>query len=535
MSFLKKTDWLHINNKTITKEKLRNSIVLFSLVNLIWFIFRTGSKPTRIVYPCQRAAVNNISVSLSSLVPLSITTSFLTTLKTFLIKNRYLILPILLVGIISGEVFLSTVTPNPYQEIRLSIESKNASTFPASDIYVLNGQTIAHISNLINLMSLNDLFFYKSSVVGEIQGPKGLIACDDVVLLKINSQWDERGGTNTDLLNELILAIVDHPDGFIGEIIVADNGQGFGSMDYTKNNAENNSQSTQVVVDMFLSMYNISTYSWDDIRSKSVEEYSEGDMTDGYIVYDTADPETGIYVSYPKFKTEFGTAISFKHGIWNGTGYEKRLKVINLPVLKSHSNYGVTASVKNYMGVQTEVLNGGLANGHRTIATGGMGTLMLECGLPTLNIIDAIWVNANPSPDLYCGPSTSYWMATRVNILIAGLDPVALDYWAAKYVLVPTASSIGYDDTQSLQPDKTVRGRLEEAFGVWLELTKDEMLRSGCNVTSDENRMNVVTNSTSSSSSSSSSPISGFEVIISVLSLAIIPHLFSRRRRKLST
>ena len=434
---------------------------------------------------------------------------------------------------ISGEVFLSTVTPNPYQEIRLSVESKNASAFPASDIYVLNGKTNAHISNLINLMSLNDFFFYKSSIVGEIQGPEGLIACDDVVLLKINSQWDERGGTNTDLLKELIQAIVDHPDGFIGEIIIADNGQGLGSMDYVENNAKNNSQSTQVVVDMFSPTFNVSTYCWDDIRSKSVDEYSEGDMTDGYIVYDIADSETGIFVSYPKFKTKFGTAISFKHGIWNGTVYEKRLKVINLPVLKSHSRYGVTASVKNYMGVQTEELNGGLANGHRSIATGGMGTLLVECGLPTLNIIDAIWINANPWPDIYCGPSTSYWMATRVNILIAGLDPVALDYWAAKHVLVPTASSIGYDETQYLDPEKTERGGLEEAFGVWLELTKDEMLRNGCNVTSDENRMNVITNSTSSSSSSS--PISGFEVPITILSLAMISLLFLRRRRKLSS
>lgn len=479
--------------------------------------------------------MSNVSVSLSSLIPLSITTPIFTTFKTFLIRNKFIIIPILLLGMMSGEVFLSTVTPNPYQEIQLSVESKNASTFPASDIYVLNGQTIAHISDLINLMSLNDLFFYKSGDGGEVQEPKGLIACDDVVLLKINSQWDERGGTNTDLLKELIQAIVDHPDGFIGEIIVADNGQGLGSMDYGENNAENRSQSTQVVVDTFSAKYNVSTYSWDDIRSQRVEEYSEGDLMDGYIVYETADPETGIYASYPKFKTEFGTAISFKHGIWNGTGYEKRLKVINLPVLKSHSNYGVTASVKNYMGVQTEILNGGLANGHRSIATGGMGTLMVECGLPTLNIIDAIWVNANPSPDLYCGPSTSYWMATRVNILIAGLDPVALDYWAAKYVLIPTASSIGYDDTQALHPEKTERGRLEEAFGVWLELTKDEMLRSGYNVTSDENRMNIITNSTSSSSSSSSAPSSGFELTITVVGLVIIPLLLLQRRKKRSS
>ena len=74
----------------------------------------------------------------------------------------------------------------------------------------------------------------------------------------------------------------------------------------------------------------------------------------------------------------------------NGTGYEKRLKVINMPVLKSHVWYGVTASLKHYMGVQSEgeQVGVGLANGHDTVGTGGMGTLMVETGLPTLNIID---------------------------------------------------------------------------------------------------------------------------------------------------
>ena len=77
------------------------------------------------------------------------------------------------------------------------------------------------------------------------------IARDDIVLLKINSQWSDRGGTNTDLLQDLIQTIIDHPDGFSGEIVIADNGQGYGSMDHRENNAENQSQSTQDVVDMF--------------------------------------------------------------------------------------------------------------------------------------------------------------------------------------------------------------------------------------------------------------------------------------------
>jgi hypothetical protein len=495
-------------------------------------MFRTGSKPSRITYPCQRAAMGNISLSLGTLVPLSLTTPFLTTKKNFFPKNGILILSILILGMLSGEVFLRTVTLNPSQEIQLTFKPKAASTLPASDIFVVNENSTPTISELIDLMSLRGLFFYKSDSIGENQGPEGLIARDDILLLKINSQWPERGGTNTDILQDLIQTIIDHPDGFLGEIVIADNGQGYGGMDHTENNAEIKSQSTQDVVDMFSSVYNVSTYNWADIRSIRVNEYSEGDINDGYIVYESADPETGIYVSYPKFKTDYESYISFKHGLWNGTSYEKRLKVINLPVLKSHFIYGTTASLKNYMGVQSEILNGGLANGHTSIATGGMGTLMVECGLPTLNIIDAVWVNANPYPDLYCGPSTEYYMATRVNMLITGVDPVALDYWATKHVLIQTANSIGYDDTHTLDPENTQKSGLAEAFGVWLELTKEELLRSNFNVTTDEDRMNIVTNSFSSSSSSTSAQVSGFEsIFLTITSFTVVIFIYFKRKR----
>ncbi len=91
---------------------------------------------------------------------------------------------------------------------------------------------------------------------------------------------------------------------------------------------------------MFSSEYAVSAYDWQTIYTIQVDEYSDGDMTDGYWRNSTADPDTGVYVSYPKFQSEQGTYISFKHGIWNGATYEDRLKVINLPVLKSHEIYG---------------------------------------------------------------------------------------------------------------------------------------------------------------------------------------------------
>ena len=485
----------HVNGMQIrNRDKFKKkNLLFFGAASLLWFIFRTGTKPSRIVYPCQRAALANSSMLLSISISLSLA-SLLTKTKTFFSKKATTIALLIIVAsvILNSEQFWGNIQParavNPNQEIQLSLKPRSATAFPASNIFVVNGRAYAHIDKLVNLMGSHGLLFYKCGTSGMNQGPDGLVAHDDVVLIKINEEWPYRGGTNTDVLRELVQVIISHPDGFVGEIVVADNGQWQGSMNWPESNAEDITQSTQDVVDMFSPYYNISTYTWIPIRGTLVKEYVDGDLTDGYILYDTPDPETGIYVSYPKFRTKFGTYISFKNGVWNGTGYEKRLKVINMPVLKSHSCYGVTASLKHYMGVQTQRL----ANGHQTVATGGMGTLMVETGLPTLNIIDAIWINANPPPSTLAGPGTPYDRATRTNVLAASTDPVTLDYWAAKYVLVKTANLIGYTDTKSLDPSNTDKSGVSgEAFGVWLNLTKNEIVAGGHNVSNDEKHLNI--------------------------------------------
>ena len=61
------------------------------------------------------------------------------------------------------------------------------------------------VRRLIRSMQSRGLDFYQTP-----SSPGGLIASGDVVLLKINCQWAERGGTNTDLLRGVIQAILDH-------------------------------------------------------------------------------------------------------------------------------------------------------------------------------------------------------------------------------------------------------------------------------------------------------------------------------------
>jgi hypothetical protein len=379
----------------------------------------------------------------------------------------------------------------------LSLTGQTASLSPASNVFVVNGTTVDDdgVATLITLMGAQGRRFYQSPTNGATQGPDGLFAADDVILIKVNSQWNQRGGTNTDVLTALLQALVDHPNGFTGEIVVADNGQAQfgsagngGSLDWAQSNAENHAQSVQDVVDTLASTDHVSTYLWDAITRRRVDEYDSGDLTDGYVVNATADAVTGLMVSYPKFRTLYGTYVSFTRGIWDPaseTYDDARLKVINLPVLKSHGGYGVTAAVKHYMGVVSDQLTSDLgARAHDTIGNGGMGTELAGTRLPTLNLLDAIWVNAVPKH----GPSAAYDEATRVNVLAASTDPVALDAWAAKHVLMQAAQRLGYTDRSSLDPEYTGQW---SAFGNWLRRSQQALTRAGYTTTLNPAQINV--------------------------------------------
>ena len=175
----------------------------------------------------------------------------------------------------------------------------------SSDIFVVENTdgTGNGFEKLIALMEEQGLSFYKREGKDTENAAEGLIAKDDLIIIKVNSQWDQRGGTNTDLVKSIIEAIVGHPDGFIGEIVVADNGQAQfgargrgGSLDWNQNNARDRSQSMQKVVNMFSDSYRASVYLWDMITENRVGEYSEGDRQDGYILDSTPSPLSLIHI-----------------------------------------------------------------------------------------------------------------------------------------------------------------------------------------------------------------------------------------------
>jgi hypothetical protein len=291
----------------------------------------------------------------------------------------------------------------------------------------------AGIDALLDLMATNELSFFKRKDSAKQSEAYGLIAVDDVVLIKVNAQWKYRGCTNSDLVRGLIQRILDHPDGFSGEVVIIENGQGRGSLNcdtsssYNGNrevqaNANDPSHSFLFLVDDVFKGKPVSAYLLDPIRSKFI---AAGDhTTDGYRKLEN--------VSYPCFTTRRGTRVELREGVWNGGEYQQNLKLINVPVLKHHDRGGseITAALKHFYGLVS--MSDGRSNIRHYSGLGETcGKMVVAVRPPVLNIIDAIWVSHTALKGF---PAQATF---RTNQILASQDPVALDYWAAKNVLYP--------------------------------------------------------------------------------------------------
>ena len=288
------------------------------------------------------------------------------------------------------------------------------------------------LDTLLYLLGEKGLKFYRSSKETSLSGPSGLIAAEDIVLIKVNAQWKYRGATNSDLIRGLIQRILNHPDVFRGEVVIFENGQGRGSLNCDTNssysdakvhaNANDENHSFLYLVNNIFNDPRVSAYLLDSIRNKFIA--SNDHTTDGYRTYEN--------VSYPCFTTSNGRRVELREGIWNGNGYSQNLKLINVPVLKYHDQGGseITASLKHFYGI-VSMSDGQSGFRHYSGLGETCGKMVVSVCTPVLNIIDAIWVSHSSL--------TGYPASTtfRANQILASQDPVALDYWAAKYVLYP--------------------------------------------------------------------------------------------------
>jgi uncharacterized protein (DUF362 family) len=296
-----------------------------------------------------------------------------------------------------------------------------------------NGNNHIGVDSLLKLMGQQGLKFYRSSQQTTTSGPSGMIESDDVVLIKVNAQWKYRGCTNSDLIRGLIQRILDHPDGFGGEVVIFENGQGRGSLNcdtvgegypdaQVHANANDESHSFLYLVHTVFDDPRVSSYLLDPVRTRFIG--SADHATNGYRRYEN--------VSYPCFTTTGGRRVELREGIWQGSGHSQNLKLISVPVLKHHDTGGseITASLKHLYGV-VSMADGQSSFRHYSGLGETCGKMMVSVRTPVLNVIDAIWVSHSSL--------TGYPVSTtfRSNEILASQDPVALDYWAAKYILYP--------------------------------------------------------------------------------------------------
>jgi hypothetical protein len=342
------------------------------------------------------------------------------------------------------------------------------------------GNYHAGVDFLLQVMGEHGLKFYRSAHETDLSGPSGLIDPNDVVLIKVNAQWKYRGCTNSDLIRGLVQRLLDHPDGFEGEVVIFENGQGRGSLNCDTTggvysdpgvhaNANDEQHSFLYLVDHIFNDPRVSSYLLDPIRATFIGTTDH--TTDGYRIDEN--------VSYPCFTTAAGNRVELMEGIWNGVTHRQNLKLINVPVLKYHDEGGseITASLKHVYGILS-MSDGQSPYRHYSGLGETCGKMMVTVRTPVLNILDAIWVS-HASITGY-PEDTTY----RANQILASQDPVALDYWASKYILYPISNNprhlpsfSGIDQWLTAARD-TINGRgglyRPEAGIVVGQVTKDE-------------------------------------------------------------
>jgi hypothetical protein len=334
---------------------------------------------------------------------------------------------------------------------------------------ITTGNRHAGVDTLLDVMGQNGLKFYRTSAPGSSNGANGLIAANDVVLIKVNAQWKYRGCTNSDLVRGVIQRILDHPDGFSGEVVIVENGQGRGSLAcdtssaYGGNadvhaNAQNESHSFLWLVDSLFNDSRVSAFLLDPVRGNFIGAGEH--VSNGYRTFEN--------ISYPCFTTAGGRRVELREGIWNGTSHGANLKLINMPVLKHHDTGGseITGAIKHMYGLVS--MSDGQSNFRHYGGLGETcGKMLVSVRTPVLNIMDAIWVSH--------GALTGYPASAthRADTILASQDPVALDYWSAKYVLYPIDSNAQH------HPDYA-------GINAWLTDARDTIVDRGGFVLTDQ-------------------------------------------------
>jgi len=144
--------------------------------------------------------------------------------------------------------------------------------------------------------------------------------------------------------------------------------------------------------------------------------------------------EAGAEVVLPEQSSYHRVKLSDRLGTWDVLApFVEATKIINVPIGKHHTFTGVTAGMKNWIGITTKRRMTFHADINRSIAE--LSALML----PTLTVVDASRVLMRN------GPRGGNLADVKIHgALAAGTDPIALDAWAWSLMDSPDEELPGY-------------------------------------------------------------------------------------------
>ena len=323
-------------------------------------------------------------------------------------------------------------------------------------------------------------------------GIERIVGQDDVVLIKPNVQWWNQGAPNLAALSRFVEILFDRPGGFRGEVVLAENchrgsspiesRQSGWSRQFERNADLDGIQTVGGLGERLKKRYGrrLTVYHWVNVSAggRRVTGPKDGDGyvycsgTDGVPLLSCDNGAAGpdrrsTIMTYPVFTTDQGTVVDFRNGIWEKGAYTGRpMKVVLFSALNHHSTYcGVTSSLKNYMGIVDlsggpDPRNGGRLTGEyynfhsfpfdkwapgpkAGMLGTAIGTFIRTIRKADLHVTTAEWVGLASRVDL---------PASRTRAVLAGTDPVALDFHAAKYILYPNSGIFVHDPENERGP-----------------------------------------------------------------------------------
>jgi hypothetical protein len=357
-----------------------------------------------------------------------------------------------------------------------------------------------------------------AKVIEMMGGIEKFIGKNDIVILKPNCQWWNQGRTNLAAMKGFIDLVLNIPE-FQGEIIIAenhhfmdeslpegekDNIRGWTHLSKINGDIDGVNHNLNTLIELYhkKGYKNVTKFHWRDGGPKRnlwgngqnggiVSSPAEGD---GYIWSDIDYIFDGFWgfkkwkvkMSYPVFTSKYsGITIDFKNGAFlrdgKGSGKylpDKPVKFINFAVLNTHGgDTGITSAIKNYMGITDLSCGGwglkpeGYANVHACggkhyeyAKAGPLAYFMKTIRKADLNIVTAEWVG--------WGSRTDITKATRLRTILASTDPIALDYYGAKYLVYPLSKNKEHHDPDN--PKSPIRKFLDLALKTLGEGTIDE-------------------------------------------------------------